>query len=154
MGILQIIWLKEKGNIIGVVSMKGKRIYSVILIICLIVSSACFDNFNASTLVRSFGVSNEPHPIFTESYCLSSEDVCTDDMLGNTFSNLINLQTVTKNSKTKEKVDTLFILLYAIILLQCPFYFLIFANPNLKREVSYFAEIIRFIHDKDGKKKI
>jgi hypothetical protein len=150
-----LLFLMAKAwNIIGVVSVKGKRIYSVILIMCLIVSSACFDNFRAGTSVRSFGAPNESHPIFTESYCLSGEDVCTEDMLGNTFSNLIHIQTVTKSRETKEKAENLFLLLYALILLQCPFYFLVSANPNLKREGSDFAQIIHFIHNKDGKKKI
>jgi hypothetical protein len=128
---------------------KSRNIISVVIILYMILSSVCFDDFKADALVYPSD-GNESTQISIES-CIK-EDVCTVEMLGTTQEVLLCQQNVSGNSELHRKSELLYFLSMAAILLL--FKFCIPVNVSTSENVGNLTEIILFIHNKDGKKKI
>jgi hypothetical protein len=104
--------------------------------------------------VYLFDATNESSQAITVSYNSSNKDVCTIEMLGNTNTSLLSHQTAPRNSETQRKSESLYFLLCELAFLQLLFKFFTSANSNIYIVNTNVAEIIRFIHEKDGKKRI
>jgi hypothetical protein len=139
-----------------VISLQSRRnkTYCFILIICLLTSCVCVGGFQADGQVNSFVATNQSGQMMTATDTISNEDVCTVEMLGNTQTSLFSHQITSRNSETQNKSESLFLLLAAFVFLQSLFRFYTSASSGIYVVTTDVAEIIHFIHDKDGKKKI
>jgi hypothetical protein len=139
-----------------VIWLQGKRdkIYCFILIICLIASCLCFDELKTDGSMYLFDATNESSQVITAGYSFSNEDACTLEMLGNIHTSLLSHQATPRNSETQRKSESLYFLLDELAFLHSPFKFFTSANLNIYIADTDVAEIIHFIHEKDGKKRI
>lgn len=133
---------------------KKKKLYCILLVICLFASFICFDHFKTGERMSFFGAANTFDHIFTEGSSISSEDVCTVEMLGNTHSGLLTRPSSTQNSESQRKSETLSCLLGVIASLQASLHFFASADMSIDADHASAAGVIHFIHDKDGKKRI
>lgn len=133
---------------------KKKRRYCILLVICLFASFICFDHFKAGEKMFFSGAADTFDHILTEGSSISSEDVCTVEMLGNIHSGLLTRPSSTQNSESQRKSETLSCLLGDLASLQVSLHFLTSADTGIDTAHASAAGIIHFIHDKDGKKKI
>jgi hypothetical protein len=130
-----------------------KTISCFLMIFCIVMSCICFDNLKAEDLVRLSGAAAESGQLSPAGCGNVNEDICTTDMLGNTQPYILNQHTVVRNAKMQRKNVTLLWFQPVVALLRCPFKF--FAYPALTNKWNTnAAEIIRFIHNEDGKKRI
>lgn len=138
------------------ISLQSKRskLYCFILTICFIASFLCFDAFKADGWVYLSDATNESNQINAVSYSMSNEDVCTAEMLGHTHTRLLRQQTATRDNETQRKSGTSFLWQSALAVLQSPFKFFTSTNLNIRTANANIAEIVHFIHAKDGKKRI
>jgi hypothetical protein len=104
--------------------------------------------------MNSFGATNQSSQMMTASDSISNEDVCTVEMLGNTQASLFSHPITSRNSEMQKKSESLFFLLAELAFLLSLFKFFLSANSNLYIGNTDAAEIIHFIHEKDGKKRI
>ena len=131
------------------------KIYCFILMICFMTSCICFDAVKADDSMYLFDAANESGQVFTAGEHISNEDVCTSEMLGNTHTRLLSHQTAARNhNETQRKSETLIFLLGDLASLQSPFKFFTSASTNIHTTGTDIAEILHFIHAKDGKKRI
>jgi hypothetical protein len=137
-----------------VISLKGKGIVSIILMLYLILSSVCFDDFKTGDLACLSDVKNESAQIVAEGYGSIKEDMCTAEMLGTAQAILLYHQTLTRNSEILRKSELLFLGFMAIAVLQLPFKSFISVNALFFEDNVDLTELIHYIHNKDGKKKI
>lgn len=133
---------------------RGRSIVSIIVILYLILSGVCFESLGTDVFACPSDVCGEPVKISKGIFSNIKEDACTFDMLGSVQTNFLCQRTVTGNSEQTRKPETLsFALAETVTLCQSSHFFssvdtLIFpANGEL-------TEIIRFIHNKDGKKEL
>jgi hypothetical protein len=156
--------------VLGGIKLQQKRskIYCVILTICLVASCLCFDNLKADGLMYSFdainqsgqiiiagnNTSDESGQIITTSYNSSNEDMCATEIQGNIHTSLRSNQTTSRNSETQRKSDSQYFLFGGAAYLQSPFKFFTTANSNICIANINIAELIHYIHAKDGKKRI
>jgi hypothetical protein len=133
---------------------RRKKIYHVIFLIFLITSCVFFDDTKADGLMCLSDAIKDTIPNVTASYNISTEDTCTVEMLGDTYTCLLNQQTVTYHSETQRKTETLFGGLEDYASLQLSFRFFASTNPDIYADNTDVAELMHFIHNKDGKKKL
>ena len=133
---------------------KRHKMYCLFLLICLMASFICFDNFKTDDMMCFFGATNESKQIITVAYSISNEDVCTVEMLGHTHNSLLTQQTAKHNCETQRKSETLLERIDNSASLQSLFKFFTSVNANICILNTDAAEIIIFIHNKDGKKRI
>jgi hypothetical protein len=130
-----------------------KTISCFIVVFCIVMSCICFDNFKAESLVRLSGTAAESGQLSSTDSGNVNEDICITDILGNIQPYILNQHTVLRNSKMQWKNITLLCFQPDVTSLRCLFKF--FANPALTSKWNTnAAEIIRFIHNEDGKKRI
>lgn len=132
---------------------KRHKIYCLILIVCFITSCICFESFKAEGMACLSNAADESDQI-TTGYSISNEDVCTAEMLGYSHNSLLTQQTAKHNSETQRKSETLFGEIDNSASLQSSFKFFTSVNANICIDNTDAAEIIIFIHDKDGKKEL
>jgi hypothetical protein len=104
--------------------------------------------------MNSFGATNQSSQMMTASDSISNEDVCTVEMLGNAQASLFSHPITSRNSEMQKKSESLFFLLAELSFLLSLCKFFLSANSNLYIRNTDVAEIIHFIHEKDGKKRI
>lgn len=126
------------------------RLYCLIILFCLLTSCFCFDN-SVSTRMESLSNANQS-PLFSNSASLTANDICTMEMLRNTYPTLQSLQ----SSKPVNSVHFKNGLQYAIaglpyVLSQATCFFTS-GNVTVCIENTKVAEIIHYIHNTDGKK--
>jgi hypothetical protein len=133
---------------------KGRRIIRTIVTVYLILSCICFDEVKTDSLVYPYDATNKQVQSFTEGCSGIKEDVCTVEMSGIAHEILLCRQSVTQNSEQHRKPELLFGASVTMAEIQLPLKsYLSFNASNFKvNEAS--TEIIRFIHNKDGKKQI
>jgi hypothetical protein len=139
-----------------VIFLKGKSrsIISVIVMLYLLVSCICFDDFKTGDLMRPSDVKNESTQILMYGNNSIKEDMCTVEMLGTAQAILLCRQTAIRNSETQRKSESQFGGYIAIAALQVPFKSFISVNTLFFEDNGDLTETIHFIHNKDGKKKI
>lgn len=86
--------------------------------------------------------------------CIVSADACTVEMLEGTRSNLLNRTSAIRRNEIREKAGSRSQQAEGICAWQRSNQFYIFANLCAKTIGTDTAGVIRFIHNKDGKKKI
>jgi hypothetical protein len=133
---------------------KGRRIIRTIVILYLILSCICFDEIKTESLACSSDAANKLAQSVTQGCNDIKEDVYTVEMSGVAHEILLCRQSVTQNSEQHRKSELLFGTSIAMAEIRLP----------LKASASFYAsifkdneastEIIYFIHNKDGKKKI
>lgn len=101
-----------------------------------------------------FGTTNSFEHILTEAGSISGEDVCTVEMLGNTLNGLLLGPSSIQNSESQRKSRTLSCLFGVLASLQAYFHFFKSAETDIDTDCASVAEVIHFIHDKDGKKRV
>jgi hypothetical protein len=133
---------------------KGRRIIRTIVTLYLILSCICFDEIKTDSLAYPFDATNKPEQSITQGCSGIKEDVCTVEMSGIAHEILLCRQSVTQNSEQHRKPELLFGASVTMAEIQLPLKsYLSFNASNFKvNEAS--TEIIRFIHNKDGKKQI
>ncbi|MDD6038475.1 MAG: hypothetical protein PUD20_06745 [bacterium] len=104
--------------------------------------------------MSSLHATNASGQLIATSNCLSNEDVCTVKMLGHTHTRLSHQQTATREKETHRKPGTSYSWSVLSTALQPPFKFFSSAYPNIRTSNADLAEIVHFIHAKDGKKRI
>jgi hypothetical protein len=132
---------------------KGNRIYGIILIMCILASCLCFDSIRAVDVMRLSAASEVPHQFILASNDTASEDACTFGMLGNVQNGLLALSTAKRGSDSQRESDSFVCMLADSLNLWTASKFFRSANAFCAVTVC-IAEILCFIHDKDGKKKI
>jgi hypothetical protein len=125
------------------------------MIICFIASCICFNDFKTDELVSLFDAAQESGQILTVGYSISNMDVCTVEMLGNTHtSSLAVQQSALRSNEVQRKSETLSFLLCNLDSCQSSLKSFTSAFSSINMESADVAEIIHFIHEKDGKKRI
>ena len=126
----------------------------MLLIISLIASSVCFDDIKADNRMPFSGVANEACHIFAADCNITDEDACTVEMISNTHTSVLNQHLAAHNGEKHRKSGTLH---------SCPdtgvysvFSLNVFtsANTNIYADNLYVADVIHYIHEIDGKKRI
>jgi hypothetical protein len=133
---------------------RERKIYSLILMLFLIVSTVCFDNFKTGDLVRLSDTENKSTRISTADYSSFNKDVCTVEMLGTSQTILFSQQTAYRNSELVRRSESLFLSTIDNAAIKLPFKSFAVVNPLNLAENRDTTETIHFIHNKDGKKKI
>lgn len=133
---------------------KRHKLYCLFLMICLITSFICFDDFKTDSFVYRSNATTESSQLIASGYGLPNEDVCTVKMLGNTHTNLLCQLTAKKAGVVRENSETLLGKLDSSTPLQSLFKVHTFLNANVCADNTDVADIIIFIHDTDGKKRI
>jgi hypothetical protein len=136
------------------VQRKYKKIYSAFIIIYFVASTICFGNIKANRSGLDFFATNESNDIFTAGDSILNEDVCTGEMLGNNQISLLNQHNLTSYNENHRKTAAQSFLSNKIIELQYFFNFFSFVNQYALSDDTDVTQIIYFIHDKDGKKRI
>jgi hypothetical protein len=132
---------------------KGNRIHSVILIICILVSCLCFEGIKTDDTMRIFVASFSSGQFITSGNEVSNDDVCTLEMLGNAQTGFLALPTAKRGSQLQRKSETMICDADEAPALRSAYKF--FSSANVISAVNAcIAEILCFIHDKDGKKRI
>lgn len=85
---------------------------------------------------------------------ITSADACTAELLEGACSNLLNHTSMVKQNEIREKVGARSELIEAQYVLQNLNQFYTYANLCAKATSTDTAGVIRFIHNKDGKKEI
>lgn len=140
---------------------KIQRKYNCIFIIlCLIMTCISLDNIRINNMSS---INDTVYP--ASSTCISSscsitdEDACTLDMLSSSYINQLNQNNQTSllrnNSQRKQdKSGSGFSLHYNAKTLPSPLYFYTSVCHFNLSDISNVTDILQYIHDKDGKKKI
>jgi hypothetical protein len=125
------------------------------MIICFAVSCICFNNIKTDEFVCLYDAASESGQIFTAAYSISNVDVCTVEMLGNTHTASLSVQqTALRSNEVQRKSATQSLLLCDLTPLQSSFKFFTSAAPNSNAKNADVTEIMHYIHETDGKKKI
>jgi hypothetical protein len=123
----------------------------VIAVWYLILFCICFDGVRTDTFVRPFTFGRESAHILTEYLSGISNDVCTSEMLGNAQALFQCGEVSFREGGQQGKPEALsgfFEAFEALLSLLS----VSFVQPLLFREKRSLTEVIRFIHNKDGKK--
>jgi hypothetical protein len=131
---------------------KGNRIHSIILIICFLASCLCFDGIKAGDVVRLSGATEVSGQFITTGNDIPSDDVCTLEMLGNVQTGFLALPTTKRGSDSQRESDSFVCMPADSQNLLSVYKFLSSANAIIAVNAC-IAEILCFIHDKDGKKR-
>jgi hypothetical protein len=125
------------------------------MIICFAASCICFNNIKTDEFVRLYDAARESGQILTAGYSISNVDVCTVEMLGNTHTSSLSVQqNALRSNEVQRRLETQSVLLCNLYSCQSPLNSFTSADSNINMENADVAEIMRFIHEKDGKKKI
>jgi hypothetical protein len=132
---------------------KGNRIHSVILIICILASCLCFEGIKADDVMRISVASFPSGQFITSGNNVSNDDVCTLEMLGNVQTGFLALPTAKRGSQLQRRSETIVCAPDEAPSLRSAYKSLSSANAVCAAN-ECIAEILCFIHDKDGKKRI
>ncbi len=133
---------------------KRKKIYCFILMIFLTASCICCDDFTADSMMYLSGATNESIQIIQTDDDISNNDVCTVEMLGNVHTSFLCCQSTRKTGGTQRKSEILFWGLINPAYLQITINSFTPLNADNFKTNTDAAEIIQFIHNKDGKKEL
>ena len=97
---------------------------------------------------------NETSQIIHTDNDFSNEDICTMEMLGSGHTGFLCCQSARKTSGTHRKSETLFWGLINPESLRIIFNSFISVDADIFKINTDVAEIIQFIHNKDGKKEL
>lgn len=128
------------------------KIYCLILAICFIASCICLDNYKADSLMCVSHTMNESSPVINAGYRVSNEDACTSEMMGNIHNSLLTYRSARYNSEEQSRTGTLLGILHCSCAFQKAFCYFTSVTADISPVSSNAAEIILFIHSKDGKK--
>lgn len=129
-----------------------KKLYCVLLSLCFIASCICSDDFKTDKRMPLSGAINQSDQIISTGCRIPYEKVCTVEASRNTHTALLNQHTILHTTEIHRKSDTPFSLYGDLRSLKSPFQFYSSANPDIYTDNIDAADIIHFIHDKDGKK--
>jgi len=130
-----------------------RKIYNIFFAICLIITGACFNQVESGAFVVPEYLGEIPYCAIETDTTVTSEDVCTVEMLGNQNSSLLSRQVLTKCFDKIRKSEEKNILFINSACLQSSFHICFSAETNILASENEIAEVIQFIHNKDGKKK-
>lgn len=130
-----------------------KTISCYLFIFYLIVSCVCFDNFRADGFLCLSDSSAQSGQLASIDCGSVNEDICTVDMLDSSQPYLLNQHTAVRSAKSQRKCAVHLWVPPGVTALTHPANFLAY-TAFFSDSTANAAEILRFIHNKDGKKRI
>lgn len=100
------------------------------------------------------GAANEACHIFAADCNITDEDACTVEMLSNTHTSVLNQHVMAHNGEKHRKSGTTLLCFDTRLYSGFPLNVFASANTNIYADNLYVADVIHYIHEKDGKKRI